>query len=510
MKADSKQAFVPHLSLVMVFVLHFLFTSEYWSMFVQINDEAVTVLGADRLLRGELPYRDWGTRHTPGSYFIAAAFFSLFGHAAPWTRVLFSLVSATTAVGLQLLSNRLLSGPYRFVPAFLFTSCGVMAFPVLSYHWMGTCILVWTVYALLRWAQDRSQAAAMVVGAGVALAGWTLQSTAAITGLLALSVALRLRPPGAARALATFAALSLLLWLPLLPYWREIFAENVLAMRLHLDFNYQPFSLAYTQQDLAALPEFAPNTQWRHVLALASDTAAQHVIYLTIYPLAVLGIVLFERRRQPARALGAWATLLALLVTHRQQTPMYVAFLSPLWALLICQMALQLAWRRLLFSTLLVLEGLGWVGRWDLRRQSFVFPIQTRSGNYFTNLEIEAARMQHVAEWLRAVPPRTPVFAYPFFTSAYTLFDLANPIREPVLQPLLYSPEVNERAAQTLEAKKVPWLLLQSRDHPLGAPGSNSDRVGREWDLRIAQFTRNYQQVAGFGNTGLFRRIPDR
>ncbi|HEV8700176.1 MAG TPA: hypothetical protein VGV60_02780 [Candidatus Polarisedimenticolia bacterium] len=42
-------------------------------------DEGVIVYGALRVLRGELPYRDWWTMYPPGQFYLLAALFKLFG-----------------------------------------------------------------------------------------------------------------------------------------------------------------------------------------------------------------------------------------------------------------------------------------------------------------------------------------------------------------------------------------------------------------------------------------------
>lgn len=66
----------------------------YLSIYQGMEDEAVTVLGADRLLQGEWPYLDWDTRHTPGSYFLCAGWFLVVGTSMFSVRMLMVFVAA--------------------------------------------------------------------------------------------------------------------------------------------------------------------------------------------------------------------------------------------------------------------------------------------------------------------------------------------------------------------------------------------------------------------------------
>ena len=50
--------------------------------FVSFNaDEGIILSDADRILRGQVPYRDFFSLYTPGSYFLLALAFKLFGQS---------------------------------------------------------------------------------------------------------------------------------------------------------------------------------------------------------------------------------------------------------------------------------------------------------------------------------------------------------------------------------------------------------------------------------------------
>jgi hypothetical protein len=485
-------------AVLVVFVLHFLVCSEFFSFFVLMDDEAVTVLGAQRLLQGEWPYLDWDTRHTPGSYFVSAAFFALFGSDAPWPRVLFALFSSLTAGYLQAISQRLCKGPVQYLPAALFTALSPGMWPILSYHWLGMNSLVAVLLALLHYRKMPSSRRAAWAGAAAAASVWMFQSSGA-TSLLLLPLAV-----GRAHwapLLGGLSLASLLLWAPLLGHIPAILQANVLSMRHHLDFNYHPYSLHYIWSDWSFLPSYASAQNKLMWLVLVQETLSLSLVYLTIYPVALMA--LWKNRSDPLGRLPGLALLIWLLVTHRQQSSLYACFGLPLWSLALAQL-----WpsRRAWVGSLMALLLAGWVGNRWLRSQTFVYPIATRVGSYWSNSPELAARMQRISEWMRAIPPGTPIFAYPFRTSLYTLYGLRNAIPYPALQPVNYGEAEHQRSFQALAQSLPEWYILDERVAPLGPEGGFAHRTGLEWDRRLAQLKVGMEKVDSLDSTGLYRR----
>ena len=81
-----------------VFTLAFLLSLEYWSLYLAADDEAVVVVGSQRILSGEGIYRDWDTHLSPGSFLLGALWFGLWGFQAPSTRLAFACIFGLTAV----------------------------------------------------------------------------------------------------------------------------------------------------------------------------------------------------------------------------------------------------------------------------------------------------------------------------------------------------------------------------------------------------------------------------
>lgn len=73
-------------------------------------DEGIYLVGADRVLRGEVPYRDFFSLTGPGSYYLYAGVFSIFGHAylaaRLWLCLEIGVVVASIVYVVQRLSAR--------------------------------------------------------------------------------------------------------------------------------------------------------------------------------------------------------------------------------------------------------------------------------------------------------------------------------------------------------------------------------------------------------------------
>ena len=64
------------------------------------------LIGGLRILDGEVPYRDFWTIYAPGSYYVSAALFALFGRHAYWQSLLTAILGAGAASAFFLLLRR--------------------------------------------------------------------------------------------------------------------------------------------------------------------------------------------------------------------------------------------------------------------------------------------------------------------------------------------------------------------------------------------------------------------
>lgn len=490
---------------LLLVAVNFLLTVPNWSIYFGMDDEAVTVLGASRLLRGEWPYYHWDTRHTPGSYLLSAAYFAVLGTDRLATRSLMGLVAALTGLVIYAVGRRVLPGRLALLPWLMWCCGGLTAFPILSYHWWGSLFTVTTLYLVSRW---REQARfAPYAGVSAALALWTLQSDGLASGLMVALVWLRYRPSGLPRLLLGGGAASLLLWLPFLPAAGQVVQQNLLDLTQHLTYNHY----AYRWAPWLALGKQAANAQilWLPRLAILSNFWLEAQTYGFYYVTILFSLVFFEKRRRPELATLAWCALAWAAAAGNRQTVAYLAFSCP--AIFLCQAGLlsflpRAGWLALAWG---LVEVAGMSSRVLLLGNYWTFPISTRNGIYWTQQEAQARAVAQVHRWCdQYLPPGTTVLSYPYFCSLYTTEDLRNPLRVPVLTPFLYNQQELQSARQLLTKKQVEYVvyLALSPEAMQESYGIPADLYRRQAEEELRTLTADYERIDGGGALCLYRR----
>src|SRR5262249_61733064 len=111
-EANSESIFLPeaHTTERRITVLIFLLTCAYLTVFRRYTtmdpDEGIILQGAERILRGEVLYRDFFSFFTPGSYYLLAAAFKAFGNSLITARTTLVVFGGVFAVVTYLLTRR--------------------------------------------------------------------------------------------------------------------------------------------------------------------------------------------------------------------------------------------------------------------------------------------------------------------------------------------------------------------------------------------------------------------
>lgn len=471
------------------------------------------VVGAQRLLSGEWPYRDFQTDITPGIYCLGAVWFGLLGTSTLTVRLLFGLLSATTSLLLQACSEQVLKGWWRYLPWLLWTTAGVMEFPILNHHWLGACATMACWACLPGWVSGpppRQARLAIGLGSALALAVWSMQSEG-LSALLAIALVwLVLRPPQLIRVVLAAGLTSLILWAPFLSSIPEIVEENVVGISHHVAYNRFPYSWRALQdfwQHYQGLSQAHGTLFWGALSHIAINTLR----YLSLPLLVLAGLWGAYRRRQPPEQALALAWLAALAANSGRMTTLYVSFQSAPWSLML---VLVLSWiprGHLLALGLLAMEGAGWATRGWVRMQNYQYPIATRIGLYYVQDPGQAALANQVSEWIdQAIPPGTAVLAFPYAAHFYSCYELRCPIRQALIPPGGVDPEVFEQARQRLLERKVEWVLYVHLDvnEVAGNYAQDATQLQKQWDQIRQQLTQGYQLVRGDLSLGLYRRLP--
>jgi hypothetical protein len=104
---------------VFILISLFLISSAFHIKIININfnpyDEAVILIGAERILHGEIPYRDFFSQYTPGQYYILALIFKIFGISVLVERIYDIALKSLLSISIFLIINLLSSYRYALI-----------------------------------------------------------------------------------------------------------------------------------------------------------------------------------------------------------------------------------------------------------------------------------------------------------------------------------------------------------------------------------------------------------
>lgn len=291
-------------------------------------DESLTLYGADRVLHGEIPYRDFWTMYGPAQFYLLAVFFKLFGISALVGRVYDALIRAGLACTCFAMVSRLADrrfATFAFAGAILWLTCidypgyNFPIFPALFVS-LISCLF------LCRYLRDSSRPlwlfiAGVLVGVTVSFrhdSGFYLMVAQVIT--LAWSF-ISGRSPGSSPGKALFD-----LRRPLIPYFAGIFLIAVPIVLFLLwkvpthdlvyDLFYVPGKIyphvrSLPFEGFSALRSLRNPFRWEGRAKL-EESIAFFPVLVCVAALAVL----FSSRRQQTRLFDhAWQRSTVVLIT---------------------------------------------------------------------------------------------------------------------------------------------------------------------------------------------------
>ena len=100
-----------------------------------IYDEGLVIYSAERVARGEVPYRDFWAVYAPGQFYTLAGIFRVFGFSILTERIWDSVTRLTLCIVLLMVSRRLISKGAVYLPVSIIllflSSCGSYGYPVI-------------------------------------------------------------------------------------------------------------------------------------------------------------------------------------------------------------------------------------------------------------------------------------------------------------------------------------------------------------------------------------------
>jgi hypothetical protein len=131
--------------------------------YTTLIDEGIILQGAERLLRGQVLYRDFFSFYTPGSYYLTALSFKLFGSSFLVARMRLLLYGGLFSLLTYLIARRTCSRWSSVLGAYLVLLCMPYCFYV-QHNWDSTAVAFLAFYCLVRILEASSRTMAFALG----------------------------------------------------------------------------------------------------------------------------------------------------------------------------------------------------------------------------------------------------------------------------------------------------------------------------------------------------------
>jgi len=467
----------------LIFGISLLHFSCFYNYTLLNADEGIVLQGAQRILQGQVLYRDFFSLLTPGSYYWMAFFFKVFGSSILVGRAVLIGEGASLSVLTYLLSRRVCSRWTAFLASIFVTLIGLPTRFLVLHNWDSTLWVCLTLYCAVLFLQYPRRLLLFATG-------WF----AALTCLFEHS-------KGAGLVLGLGLASIVLLTTDrvTLKYWRPGFlVPLVLGFAVPVIFTFVYFSAHHTLSQMLEdwswpLRNYSAvnKTPYGFVVLSPEDRAA---IYNEPWPSRLVTIVLtgpwfivpalpfvaaavfmfwLQRRwraKSNQRARRAYfvlisatviGLLLSLFATGRPDFH-HLVYISPVLFVVLAwimdgQMLPFLVRRGLpLLTFLLFISCVGFGLSLLSQPLNAGYVLQTRRGT------LKAVHADEVIGYIQAhVPGGQKILVYPYLPLYYYLTETFSPGRYEYLQPGLHTPEQVHALVKELDADQTRLVFFE-------------------------------------------------
>ena len=149
---------------LLLFALSFLYLCLFRRFLSMEPDEGILLQGAQRVLSGQVLYRDFFSFYTPGSYYALALLFKVFGSTMVAARIALAFAGALLTLITYLLARRVCSRGTSLVMAALATLTS-LPFRFLTLHnWDSTVLACLAIYCAVRLIEKPNRVWAFAIG----------------------------------------------------------------------------------------------------------------------------------------------------------------------------------------------------------------------------------------------------------------------------------------------------------------------------------------------------------
>ncbi|HEY3838982.1 MAG TPA: hypothetical protein VGL72_20555 [Bryobacteraceae bacterium] len=430
------------------------------------RDEGTLIIGAVRVIEGQLPYRDFFEVMGPISFYWLALFFKILGTTWQATRICVLITTTATVVLLIFLARRL-DSRHAVAPVIVYVAACFQSWNTVTHH-MNSNLAAFASFAIFASYLDQPNPFKLFIcGAVTAVTAWIMLPKGLL--LLASFVPVlwtqrRTRPlvSKVATLIGGFAVFSAAF---LCAYWLEggladlLYANWVWPLKHYSKVNSVPYGWhiqhywwafqSPTEPVFSQTPGFVVGTAF--IIPL---------LVIIALPLILAGCAARFRRAAFDRiTLPYWLTGTALWLSeiHRADI-IHIVYGSPLFILLafyyIRRSDAVWATRGIVIvnvcaSLLLLMVPL-------LSSLVARYPYRTRRGIIY-----DSAPRDPVLEYLNShVAPNEPIFVYPYSPIYYFLSGAKNPTRYSILMYDINTNDQFREAVRTLEVAKVRYVVV--------------------------------------------------
>src|SRR5216683_3066496 len=139
-------------------LLVFLLSLGYLCAFVRYSslepDEGILLQGGQRILDGQIPYRDFFSFYTPGSFYFTALLFKIFGNSIVVARGALVFFGASFAAVTYVLARRTCSQAIALLVGILVAMTAVPYRFLILHNWDSTFWACLATYSAVRWLES--------------------------------------------------------------------------------------------------------------------------------------------------------------------------------------------------------------------------------------------------------------------------------------------------------------------------------------------------------------------
>ena len=312
-------------------------------------DEGIVLQGAERILHGEIPYHDFFMFYTPGSFYLVAAIFKIFGDSFVIARFSLAVAGAICSLITFLLARRVCSLGTAVCAGVLSTVSGCAYRFLVLHNWYSTLMCCVCVYAVVQFYEGRREFWAFATGLFMALTILFEQSKGAGLCLGLLLAWLILRLWGRAQIFRKQSLLAIVTGfaMPLFVTFAYFGSQNSLVVMLqswfwplrhYTDANQVPYGWQNWSQE-AVTEIFRAGPVWLRILKVLAVSPGMFVPLLPLIAIALLIYRSLQLRSAPSVngrdsyyviLCSVFAGLLTSVEIARPDV-IHFMYLAPLW-----------------------------------------------------------------------------------------------------------------------------------------------------------------------------------